>query len=230
MKTISTILLLFFITINIYSQKSLSISTSYGNGITAILNQNAYGYTELDPLPKKTSNISFLIAYNFNQNISLQTGYANLAMGGYWEGKDSGIETTRDIDLKYAQIPINIKFSGKQKFHLYTSLGLGIQFLNSASQTYTPASNIYIDPVRFDENGDISNRFNKNDLSLLYAFGFEYKSGGFFCNLGFNFNYGLKDINASDFHIENKSGIYEASKNGLGFVSLGVGVDLFQSK
>ena len=230
MKTISTLLLIFFITINIYSQKSLSISTSYGNGITAILNQNAYGYTELDPLPKNTSNISFLIAYHLNQNFSLQTGFSSLAMGGYWEGSDSGIETTRDIDLKYGQIPINIKFSGKQQFHLYTSLGLGIQFLNSAEQTYTPSSNMNANPVRFDKNGDISNRFNKNELSLLYAFGFEYQSGIFFCNLGFNLNYGLKDINDSAFHIENLSGIYESSKNGLGFISLGIGIKLFQNE
>ena len=229
MKTIST-LILFFLTINMYSQKSLSISAQYGNGTTAILNQNAYGNTELDPLPKSASNSGILISYSLNENIALQTGFCNLNMGGYWEGKDGGVETTRDINLKYGQIPINIKYFGKQKFHLYTSLGLGVQFLKSANQLYTPESNMDINPVRFDENGDITNRFNKNSLSAMYAFGFEYKSGIFFCNLGFNLNYGLNDINESDFHIKNKSGVYEASKNGLGFVSLGIGVDLFHSK
>ena len=109
-------------------------------------------------------------------------------------------------------------------------MGLGIQLLQSASQTYTPASNMSTNPVRFDENGDITNRFNKNSLSALYTFGFEYKSGIFFCNLGLNFNYGLNDINESNFQIENKSDIYEASKNGMGYISLGVGIDLFQSE
>lgn len=227
-KSIAIFFYFFLIISLVDAQGYFSTSVKYGFGYCGIINQNAYGFTELDPLKKVGNTPGIEISYNINERISFNTGFNYLNIGGKWEGEDKSIKTSRELDISYFQIPLSFKFSGKEAVRLYTSFGVGFDFLNKATQNYIPKENLATSPTRPDENGDISDRFNKSNLSGLFSLGIEYHQTPIFFSLGLCIDYGFQDINDPDYHIENKSGVYDPSNSGFGYISIGIGYFFFK--
>ena len=61
---------------------------------------------------------------------------------------------------------------------------------------------------------DIKDRYNSMDFMLVVDAGMDIKlTEKLFINVGFRISYGLIDINAEEWQLENYDGIYESSHN-----------------
>jgi hypothetical protein len=191
-----------------------------------IMNQNMYGQPEMDYAYKIGGNILLAAGYNFNPAIGLR-----LEPSYSWQGQDydddqaiDGIAyaTTRDINLHYFQLPLLFRYTPgmkKNKFHLM--VGPELAFLLSAKQEYLRDGQTAA-PFYSESEGreidpgaeDIKDRYNGVDFLLVADLGADLKlCENWFINIGLRLSYGLTDINAEEWQIENLDGEYDASKN-----------------
>jgi len=210
------------------SQDSSYFHLGLGGSLNSvwILNQNMYGQPEIDYVKKIGGNVIIAVGYNFNRAAGLRLEPSFAWQGQKYEGNQliagTTYNTTRDIKLNYFQLPLLFRYTpGKKdnKFHLMA--GPELAFLLSAKQEYlrdgqkpdpfySEFAGRQIDPG--EEN--ITDRYKNLDFMIVADLGMDIKlTGNLFMNIGIRLSYGIIDINAEEWQIENFEGTYEPSKN-----------------
>jgi hypothetical protein len=243
MKKIASVLLGLSILVSFHSvaQKGKEVVLGVGGAFTTvwIINQSFYGEPEVDYAPKTGYAASLNLGYNFTENISALAELQYSLQGQKYDGdqKIGGTEykALRDIDLRYLNIPLFFKYafgSGGTKFRFMAGPQVGI--LLEANQDYTrdgekvgpPVTNLDGDTFS-PYAGDITERFQKNDFSLVLDIGADiHLSDLFYINAGIRGNYGLTEINAAPYRIKNMDGEYSASNNLWGGIYFGINYKL----
>jgi hypothetical protein len=243
MKKITTIAmgLLILVSLNSRAQKGKEIILGVGGAFTTvwILNQNFYGEPEVDYAPKTGYAGSLNLGYNFTKNISALTELQYSLQGQKYDGDQNNQKTLRDIDLRYFNIPLFFKYafgSGGTKFRFMAGPQIG--FLLEANQEYTrdgnsfsyevTKTNVQGESIKFRPGaGNITDRFKKNDFSLVLDIGADiHISDFFYINAGIRGNYGLTQINADSYRILNSDNEYPASTNLWGGIYVGINYKL----
>ena len=239
-RIISSAFLLLFV-LGAKAQQGVSIGLFSGINTAWIFNsQQTWGdetYSDYDYGKIKTQ-FGAELGYNFTSHIGLHTGFYNSQQGQNYY--DDGMKLRREINSKYTQIPVLLKLipgQGKTRFNLMVGPQFGI--LKSAHETvkdydgnvitttnaaliaeqtargFTPSTLILAEKREMIERTE---RFNKNDLSLILGFGADiYLTEGLYLGIGLRANVGVKDINDANFKLYDKGTTnYEASMNLFG--------------
>lgn len=220
-----------------YAQKGKEIVLGVGGGISSvwIVNQSFYGEPEVDYAPKLGYAGGLILGYNFNQSMSVITELQYSLQGQKYDGKQSFNGETynveRNIDLGYFNIPLLFKYAfgtGGTKFRFMAGPQVGL--LLNASQDYL-RNDKKIGTLATDLDGksfvtdasDVKDRFEKTDFSLVLDIGADiHLSDLFYITAGLRGNYGLTEINAAPYRIENLEGEYLPSNNLWGGVYFGI--------
>ena len=202
-----------------------------GTGISAwFINQNNYGYQDLDVKAGISYGFNANAGFDFNKNlgIKLELGFQKLGQNYLKTVGDTNF--TRNIALNYFQLPLLFKFrTGGEVVKFMAALGPQFDFLMSANQTYvytlldTDNEYDYDKPIpgtsELISESDITHRFNSVDIQARLDLGVEIiVVKNLFIDAAFSFAYGLTDINAPDYQYEDKDGNYNPIHNAyLGF-------------
>lgn len=243
MKKITSLLFILFLFVSYQSiaQKGKEVVLGVGGAFTTvwIINQNFYGEPEVDYAPKTGYAASLNLGFNFTKNISALTELQYSLQGQKYDGDQNNTKTLRDIDLRYFNIPLFFKYafgSGGTKFRFMAGPQVGI--LLEANQVYTRNGSKFYDNITKQNingeiitfqpgTGDITERFNKTDFSLVLDIGADiHLSDLFYITAGIRGNYGLTQINADKFRILNSDNEYPASNNLWGGIYVGINYKL----
>ncbi len=225
LKTITTLLLVFTLFTSVFAQKDkhFEIGAQGGYGSTWIINQNNYGLTEMDYEYTWGGGFNFQAGYNFTESIGLFTEIGVLNQGQNYKDTWGNADIKRTVDLKYMNVPVFFKYSyGESRARFRLLFGPQFGFLQSAEQTYTMNGEDYSEE-RTDKEGntfdvgatDIKERFTNTDISLVLDLGADIflVKNMLYLSVGARMFYGLTDINATAYQINNIDGNYEASHN-----------------
>jgi len=236
--------LLVLLSLNVNAQKGKELIFGVGGALNSvwIMNQNFYGEPEVDYAPKMGYATSFILGYNFDENMSIMTELQYSLQGQKYDGKQNLVggdtyNVERDINLRYFNIPLFFKYSfgtTQTKFRFLAGPQFG--FLMEATQDYL-RDDTKIGTVAQDLNGksfvtdasNITDRFESMDISLVLDVGADiHFSDQFFLSAGGRINYGLKDINAADYRINDLDGEYNPSHNFWGglYISINYKLDI----
>jgi len=234
----------------VFAQKGKEITLGVGGGISSvwIVNQSFYGEPEVDYAPKIGYAGSLNLGYNFDESMAVMTEFQVSFQGQKYDGKQSfGGETysvERNINLRYFNIPVLFKYAfgtGGTKFRFLAGPQVGI--LLDATQEYlrddvndgVEGNYIRIGTKALDQNNkqfvtdanNVIDRFKKTDFGLVIDIGADiHLSDLFFISAGIRGNYGLLEINAEPYRIENLDGEYNPSHNLWGGVYFGINYKL----
>ena len=199
---------------------------------TWMTNVNNYGLPDMDYVSTFGGGFNLNVGYDFTKNIGLklEIGYSKLGQ----KLKDNRNDTTytRNIKMNYLMIPILFKFrTTGQIARFYFLVGPQLGYLISAKQSYYKQDQDYNEytynpntnkPIKVSES-TITSRFNSIDVFARIDFGADISlMPNLILNAGFSFAYGLLDVNASDYHIKNADGNYNASHNAYGGFNVGL--------
>jgi opacity protein-like surface antigen len=140
-------------TVSIFAQKGLHIGGNIGVNSVWILNQNNYGFSEMDYELKFGAIAGLAGGYNFTPNagIELQLNYAMLGQN-YFDvirdfgpidsvtGKPDKTDTYRYVKMSYLQVPVLFRYQTtkekKDKVEFHVMAGPAVGLLLSADQSY----------------------------------------------------------------------------------------------
>lgn len=244
MKKVLLILSCLFIIIsfNANAQKGKELILGVGGGITSIwiVNQNNYGEPELKYVPKMGYAVNFNLGYNFDENMAIMTELQYSLQGQKYDGKQNIGGTTynvdRDINLRYFNIPLFFKYAfGTSSTKFRFLVGPQFGFLLEATQDYIrdpQMQTYYLQNLEgksfYPLKSEISDRFESTEISLVLDVGADiHLSDQFFISAGARINYGLKDINAEAYRMNDlENNEYSPSHNFWGGLYVGINYKL----
>jgi hypothetical protein len=245
MKKVITLILLGFMLIPAtYAQKGLQLGANFNYLSSSIVNQNVWGIgREYDYKISTNTSFGLDVGYNFNDRMGVYTGFwmTNLGQGysdEYAVGEaEANSVWERDIKLKYNVIPLMLRFSNSfNRVNFLGGIGVSFAFLNTAEQTWTQDGAVYTEtfenPITEKEfiagATDVTDRFAGSDIFLNLELGARiFLIDELYLDASFFGGYGIKDINAEDWKIENKDGEYKGSHNAFGGIKVGIAYVLF---
>lgn len=231
-RTLTTLLFLFavFTSATAQNDKHFEIGLQGGYGSVWIINQNNYGLPEMDYEYTWGGGFNFQAGYNFTENIGLFTEVGILNQGQqYIDEGAAKSEIARTVDLKYLNVPVFFKYSyGESRARFRLLVGPQFCFLQKAEQTYTVNGNDFSHNLQDKEGNtfdagasDITDRYESMDIAFVLDLGADIflVTDMLYLSAGARMFYGLTDINASAYHMENLDGNYEPSHNaGVSFM------------
>jgi hypothetical protein len=224
-------------TVTAQKAKHFEVGLLGGYGSSWIINQNNYGLPEMDYDYYYGGGFSIQGGYNFTDNMGLFTEVGMLNSGqSYKDTWEHNAEITRTIDMKYLNIPVFFKYTvGESRARFRLLVGPQFSFLQKADQEYTingtpmPDNPLF---YRTDKDGndffvgetDIKDRFNSLDIALVLDLGVDIflMEDILYLSLAARMYYGLTDINADAYQINNYDGNYDPSHRAGGVLYLGV--------
>jgi hypothetical protein len=234
MKKFSVLLMITFCLsgISVMSQNDLYLGIGGTVQNTWITNQNNFGYTDMDYSTTFGGSGNFFIGYDFNQHIGLkmEIGYSKLGQNSKDDfNKDTSY--VRKEKLYYLQIPLMFKYkTNGEVARFYFLVGPQLGLLLNARQTYLMNGDAD-DRFYYDLNNKrhliseetITSHFNSLDIAARLDLGVDITLvKNLVLNAGLSLNYGLLDINASDWRIKNHDGNYDPSHNVYGGINVGL--------
>jgi hypothetical protein len=182
----------------------------------------------------------------FNKH-HVQTGVRLLKLGQEYTSESNSSSFEKKVELNYIIIPLSYKMIfGDTEINSYAtraffSVGGYVSFLNRAETTWTlDGKDVSFIDFHSSQNpsGDILNlaqlaggsdledgkdHFESVDFGVILSFGVRtFLTEGLALNFELLGGYGLGDLNAEKWRLENSTGIYEASNNAFGGVQLGL--------
>jgi len=225
LKTLMTLLII-CATITIASaqkDKHFEIGAQGGYGSVWIINQNNYGLPEMDYEYTWGGGYNFQVGYNFNESIGVFTEIGVLNQGQDYKDTWANQDIKRSVDLKYLNVPVFFKYTyGESRARFRLLVGPQFSFLQKAEQSYTiDGEEFHRDLIdkegnTFDAGAkEIKDRYNSSDISFVLDLGADIflMENVLYASVGARMFYGLTDINASAYHLENLDGNYEPSHN-----------------
>ena len=233
MKKISILLMFAFclVVTSAISQKQLYFGAGFSGLSTWITNQNNYGLPEMDYKMTFGMAGNASIGYDFTKNIGLKLEIGYSKLGQSYKDNINDTAYVRDVKLYYLQIPLLFKYkTGGEVARFYFLIGPQFGFLMNAKQSYLkngdPDENTIKDLVnnthKISEE-TITSRYTSYDIFARLDLGVDITLvKNLVLNAGLTFNYGLTDINATDWRIKDSSGNYSASHNIFGGMNVGL--------
>ena len=204
-----------------------------------ILNQNNYGFQELEYARTFGFSTGLALGYNFKNNMGVQVDinyatmgqdyfdiskdFSNIDVNG--DNKAEKIETYRYVNLSYVQIPIQFRYQSvrtkKQIISFHAMAGPSLGFLSSADMYYEADTAQSPGPECADAY------FAGFDLGFNLAIGADiYVTEQLYITPAAKFYYGLTDINSAPTRERRKDmdvpAYTGASKNAFGGLSVGI--------
>jgi hypothetical protein len=233
MKKVLIISIICIITSNfLYAQQGYGGGLNLAYHMVWTLNQNAYGDAELDYINTFHPAFGLNGFYNLSDNFGVWLEIDKATLGQKYE--DVAKNITREIKMNYLAIPVMAKYtSGGDVARFHFMIGPELAFLTKATQDYKlgsvnfPGSRNDLDGKSFVKAAsDIKDRYIKMDFMLAFDIGADISiTDNLILNAGLRGNYGLRDINAEAFRMNNKTGTYTASHNA--YYGLQVGISYF---
>jgi hypothetical protein len=183
-----------------------------------IMNQETYGETELHYAATTGGAGGVVLGYNFDKHFGLQIEGLYAKQGQNYDLQVVNSPTIyRSVDLVYIHYPFFIKYNGGAQYatRFYIMAGPEYSILNKASISYDNGSG--------KSTMDAMNRFEKSSWEAAFELGSDFTIyKGLYASTGIRLNYGLTDINAPDYRMPDRNGIYKASTNVWGGVNIGL--------
>ncbi len=224
-RTLITLLLVCVALTTVTAQKAkhFEIGLQGGYGSVWIINQNNYGIQEMDYEYTWGGGFNFQAGYNFNNNIGVFTEVGVLNQGQKYQDVLHNEEVKRSVDLKYLNIPVFFKYSyGESRARFRLLVGPQFCFLQKAEQTYQVNGEDFSEEKE-DKDGnvfnvgskDITERYNSMDIAIVLDLGADIflVTDMLYLSAGARIFYGVTDINASAYQLDNYDGKYEPSHN-----------------
>lgn len=241
MKSLFTLLLITLLVPMSQAQKGFSLGVNFMPLNTNIVNQDTWGNgREYDYLPTYSSSFGLDVGYSLSDHFGIYSGYWFTDLGQDYEDSYNGSDWERKLTLKYNMIPIMVKFNGTNStVNFIGGAGILLANLKEANQEWLRDGNTYVDNITNPITGetfdlgasDVTDRFAKSDILINLEVGARFLFGEkLFLDAELNFGYGLKDINAEDWQIENNEGIYDPSHNAFAGLRIGLAYVLFGDK
>ena len=203
--------------------KHFEVGLQGGYGSVWIINQNNYGLTEMDYEYTWGGGFNRQLGYNFNENIGLFTEVGMLNQGQNYKDTWDNKEVKREVSLKYLNVPLFFKYAyGENRARFRLLVGPQFGFLQKAEQTYQINGEDFNAELEDKEGNpfnvgskDIKDRYNSMDVSFVLDLGADIylMENILYASVGARMFYGLTDINADAYHLENLDGNYEPSHN-----------------
>ena len=214
-----------------FGQKGMYLGIGGFVGSSGIVNQNAYGNPELDYEFPFSYGFSLNVGYGITDNIGakMEIGYARL--GQKYSDVRGDTSFTRDIQTGYLTVPVLFKYNSAGKTaRFYFCAGPEFAFLLSAEQEYLADGSQYnrtmtnLDGETFNVGDpDIQDRVSSIDIMARVDMGVDISlTGNLILNAGLTMNYGLTDLNAPAYRLEDYSGNYNPSHNFYGGITMGL--------
>lgn len=188
----------FFIHAGIFAQvKSLEISA--GPSYNFSWKDHGTLSDTLETLTTLNTNVGISAVFSLGNSLDLLGGVRYQTKGQKYEYcYDNGgnayecSDKTLKINLNYIEIPLFLRYYFMQSNSTKVFLGLGMQF-----NTLAKATDNYADFL--ENSGDVSQRYNSNNLSTLFGIGVSRKiSKKLNINFSWNGEWGLSKVFASD--------------------------------
>ena len=222
-KNITLALLLSVFSLTAFAQKGWHAGVQFGYYLTGIVNAPS---TDLTLTNGKTNNpftqfqakyatsYGLAVGYGFIPMLGIQVELNIASQGQKAKGSwDSGEAVTRDVDLRYVQLPILLKFRTPGPLaHLYVLIGPQFNFLSSATITDSRKNIVVPDP---------KSHFNGTDEGIAFGLGVEFDVPKFFFNAGLRTYYGFSDATAKAFQVPDIRNDYQSSHNFYGGLNIG---------
>lgn len=191
---------------NIYQIQGFHFGVAADLNNTNILKQNNYNEFNGKNLSTKLTYggaYGFNLGYDFNSRYGIQTEVLiNAAKGQKFADTYNGMPVSRDISLKYDEVPVFFKYK-MSTLSTLTRRPSVVNFIGGFEYGYLLSANENL----MGTVTDITNRFNHNDVSLLAGLEYNlYLGHHFFFALGMRGSYSLLDINAPGWKLEPGTG------------------------
>jgi hypothetical protein len=201
-----------------FAQKGFHAGIEGGFNAIFIMNQETYGETELHYAATTGGAGGVVTGYNFDRHFGLQLEGIYGKHGQHYDLQTMGGPTIiRNVDLYYFHIPLLFKYNGGADYatRFYMMAGPQMSILNKA--------NIYYNNGQTSYNIDAKNKFMSQSWEVVFELGSDFNiTKNIYASTGIRLNYGLTDINAPDYRMPDRNGIYNASRNVWGGVNIGV--------
>jgi hypothetical protein len=199
--------------------KSTWLTTNIGLNSNWIINQNAYGNQEMDYSTTFGLNANIGVNYFMDNKYGISTGIAYGNLGQNYGGEQGGAIASRKVHLNYIQVPVlMIRQLCDYESPCWISFGPQIMFLTSASQKYEREEGNPLKHPEYLPEGkeDVTKWYKPADLMLNFGYTKAYiirTNDKVRMTWSINTAYGLLDINAKDYQLENIHGVYKSSHN-----------------
>jgi len=204
-------------------EKHFEIGLQGGYGSVWIINQNNYGLTEMDYEYTWGGGFNFQAGYNFTDNLGLFTEVGLLNQGQNYKDTWGNNDVKREVKLKYLNVPVFFKYTyGENRARFRLLVGPQFGFLQKAEQEYLLNGVEYSEEVTDKEGNtfdvgskDITDRYNSTDISFVLDLGADIfvVENILYLSAGLRMAYGLTDINADAYQLNNLEGNYDPSHN-----------------
>lgn len=226
-------------------QAQLQIGLAGSINGRVILNQNNYGFSEMEYKPVVGAGYGLALGYQFGgkHSINLEFNAANL--GQAYEETIGGELLFKDAQLKYWQIPLVLNLGinkAESKNRIYISLGGYYGILSNANIDWkidgtdvtfvgfheNQNRNPNIDQIKAllgnsNDPADYKDLFNKADYGVILGIGAKWKlSGNLSLITELRGGYGLADINDENWVFTPANETYKKSNNAFGGLRLGL--------
>lgn len=216
-----------------------------GVSLLAIINQNNYGYSELDYEISTTPSFSIHAGLDLHTRHIIQGGVQYLRQGQKYKDVISGNVNEKEVNLHYIQVPLIYRFVldkergfAHKKLNKYVLGGFqGGMLLASNVDWYIQGqevsmlafinqtnSNANYDQIIADHGTNFEDKalFKSFDLQFLFGGGFQYfQTEDLMFYVELRGGVSLLDINADDWRYNNNKGVYEGSRNLFGGIRIG---------
>lgn len=239
----TSLLLLFLFQFGLNAQFSESkedfkiyVGVAAGIHLMSILNQNNYGYSELDYSVTSGSTFGGHLGVEFGKRHTILAELNYIQGGQNYEDLISQSLNKKNVLIEYMQVPIIYKFNfdpnirwEPDRLSRYVFLGLQYSFIQTADVDWF-IDGLPVDMIKFISQGSLNDNieeilemgfygrdialFEKTDYGVLFGAGIQqlisYKFS-FFAE--FRGSIGFKDINAEAWRLPNNKGIYKGSNH-----------------
>ena len=244
-KYLTLTIFLFFQNINLQAQIFVGGDAAYF--LSAIVNQNNYGASDLDYEFTGKPAFGLSIGFAGYNKHHVQTGIKLLRIGQNYSSEINSITHSKNIELNYVMIPLSYKMvfgdteTNSYATRAFFSIGGFVAFLNRAETTmivdrdevsfldFHSSQNPSVDILTLTQLAggsdleDDKDHFESIDFGVTLSIGVRtFLTDGLALNFELLCGYGLSDINAEKWRLKNSTGVYDASNNAFGGVQLGL--------
>lgn len=227
-----TILMVTLVAGQALSQKGFYFGVAATGLNTWLTNQNNYGLPEMDYKLTFGFSGNVNLGFDFSKNFGIKTEIGYAMLGQDYKDEVNDTTVTRKVNLNYLQVPLLFKYStGSDLVRFYLLVGPQFNFLLSADQEYLKNSisteeevyNPFLKkPVKIGEE-TITDRYNDLDIFARIDFGIDISViDNLIINAGISMGYGLTDINADDWKMDDVDGNYNPAHNIYGGFNVGI--------
>lgn len=191
------------------------VDASFGINSTWIVNQNAYGNSEMDYSTTfgLTGGVGF--SHFATENWGYKCTFLLSSLGQRYSGSQETGDAKRKLKLTYVQVPLLvIRKMAMADYPTWIAFGPDFCFLVDAKQEFESNEGYRLRNPETMVSGNVKDRFNQFDLALNFSVNKIYPlkyTDNLMLLFSIDSAFGLLDMNAKDWQILNYSKVYKSS-------------------